>query len=84
MKQSHWKETESVLVYAPLWWHTKGLQQTATGYGRKLTTPYKVEHNGRMYRVYAIQFSNLGTLYILPKGEPLYLASSRTSVYGSE
>jgi len=72
------KETDSQLVYKPLWWHERGLQQTASGYGRKLTTPYKVEHNGRLYRVYCVCFSNSGSLYILPGGKPLYLASSNT------
>ena len=68
-----YKETDSHLVYSPLWWHERGLQQTASGYGRKLTTPYKVEHNGRLYRVYCVCFSNAGSLYILPGGERLYL-----------
>ena len=60
-------------VRAPLWWHDKGLQQTATGYGSKLTTPYKVEHNGRLYRVYCICWSNIGSLYIISKGQHLYI-----------
>jgi len=41
----------------PLWWHTQGLSQTASGYGRKLVTPRKALHNGRYYRVYATCFS---------------------------
>jgi len=73
-----YKETPSHLIDAPLWWHLEGRSQTATGYGRKLTTPYKVEHNGRLYRVYCVCFSNSGTLYILPGGVPLYLADSNT------
>ena len=73
-----YKETESQLIYSPLWWHERGLQQTASGYGRKLTTPYKVEHNGRLYRVYCICFSNSGSLYILPGGKPLYLSCRNT------
>ena len=68
-----YKETDSHLIYAPLWWHERGLQQTASGYGSKLTTPYKVEHNGRLYRVYCVRWSNAGSLYILPGGERLYL-----------
>ena len=60
-------------ILAPLWWHDKGLSQTASGYGSKLTTPYKVEHNGRLYRVYCVCWSNSGTLYIQSKGENLYI-----------
>jgi len=57
----------------PLWWHDRGLQQTASGYGSKLTTPYKAEHNGRFYRVYCICWSNAGSLYIISKGQKLYI-----------
>lgn len=58
-------ETVSVPVKKSiLWWQEKGLQQTATGYGRKLTTPYMVQWEGRWRRVYCCQFSNAGTLYI--------------------
>ncbi len=60
-------------IEAPLWWHTKGLMQTATGYGRKLTQSYKVKYNGRFYRVYATCFSNVASLYIIVKGENLYI-----------
>ena len=66
---------EAKLTWAPLWWHEKGLQQTASGYGKKLTTPWKAHHNGRLYRVYCVCFSNAGTLYILPGGKPVYIFS---------
>ena len=69
-------EGDAQLIDAPLWWHLKGLSQTSTGYGRKLTTRYKVRHNGRLYRVYCVCFSNSGTLYILPGGTPLYIRDS--------
>jgi len=59
------------LTDAPLWWHLKGLSQTATGYGTRLTTPYKVKFNGRWRRVYCIQFSNAGTLYIGKRSDNL-------------
>lgn len=51
-------------IMAPLWWQSKNLQQTASGYGRRLTTPYKVEVNGKWRRVYCCCYSNNGTLYI--------------------
>ena len=66
-------EKEPDFQYHPLWWHLEGRQQTASGYGRKLTTPYKIEYNGRLYRVYCICFSNAGTYYILPAGKPVYI-----------
>ena len=67
-------------VEAPLWHHKRGLShhkrglsQTATGYGHKLATVYKVRHNGRWYRIYCHCFSNSGSLYIVSKGERLYI-----------
>ena len=58
-----------------LWWQKQGLQQTATGYGRKLVTPYMLTVPGaaRPYRVYAICFSNVASFYILRNGERLFL-----------
>lgn len=58
-----------------LWWQKQGLQQTATGYGRKLTTEYmlRVPDSPRPYRVYAVCFSNVASFYILRKGERLFL-----------
>lgn len=52
------------LIEAPLWWQLIGLQQTASGYGSRLVTPYKVKFNDRWRRVYCRQYSNAGTLYI--------------------
>ena len=52
------------LTAAPLWWHEKGLSQTASGYGSRLTTPYMVRFNNKWRRVYCRIYSNIGTLYI--------------------
>lgn len=49
---------------SPLPWQRQGLQQTASGYGKRLATPYMVQVLGRWHRVYSYQFSNIGTLYI--------------------
>ncbi len=43
----------------------RGLSYTATGYGHKIPTTYKVKHNNRWKRVYCRVFSNIGSLYIL-------------------
>lgn len=55
-------------IERPLWWQIKGLQQTRTGYGGKLTTRYKALVGNREYRVYCMLYSNSGTLYILING----------------
>ena len=46
---------------------------TGTGYGSKIQTSWKYKHNNRLYRVYAICFSNCASHYILSKGERIYL-----------
>ena len=64
------------LVLDPLPWQKAGLQQTATGYGSKLTTAWRTEYNGRLYRVYSFCFSNASTPYILVKGRPMVLRNT--------
>jgi hypothetical protein len=61
------------LIDAPLEWQVKGLCETATGYGSKLTTRYKIEHNGKLYRVYASCYGNCSSLYIMEHGKRIYL-----------
>ena len=57
--------TKCEVIEVPLWWQSKGLQYTATGYGSKIPTKYKMRLNKKLYRVYCSVFSNIGTLYIL-------------------
>ena len=45
-------------------WQKLGRLETASGYGMRLTTPYKVWFKNRWRRVYCAQFSNIGTTYI--------------------
>ena len=52
----------------PLWFHLRGLSQTASGYGGKLATATMVHHLGRWRRLYVMQWSNSGTAFILVKG----------------
>ena len=63
----------TTLIDAPLAWQARGLQETATGYGSKLTTRYKVEHNGKLYRVYASCYGNCSSLFIMEHGKRIYL-----------
>lgn len=67
----------------PLWWHLQGLQQTATGYGRRLTTRYKVRYEGRLYRVYATCFSNVASNWIVAKGAKLHIADHQLPATGT-
>jgi hypothetical protein len=57
----------------PLWWQLQGLQQTATGYGGKLTTSRMIRYAGRWRRIYCMCYSNSGSCYILVKGETIFV-----------
>lgn len=54
-------------VDAPMWFHKHGLQETTSGYGKRLNTGKKLWFNNRLYRVYCCIFSNNGTCYIRTK-----------------
>ena len=67
-------ETPFTVSVKRLWWQEKGLRQTATGYGRKLTTEYMLHRTGeRALRVYAVCFSNVASFYVLIGGKALYV-----------
>lgn len=61
------------LIDSPLDWQRQGLQQTATGYGRKLTSRYKIRYNGKDYRLYATCFSNAASHWFITFGEKVYV-----------
>lgn len=54
-------------------WQKLGLQQTASGYGLKLTTTKQVRFNNRWYRIYATCISNVSSCFICSKGQKLYI-----------
>lgn len=55
------------LIFDPPAWMKMGLQETASGYGKRLNSGYKISFNGRKYRVYVCIFSNSGTSYFITK-----------------
>lgn len=62
------------LLHAPLVWQERGLQQTASGYGRKLTTEWKISYNGKLYRLYCTCFSNAGSVWFMSKGKKIFVS----------
>lgn len=64
-------DVEATLINAPLWWHERGLQKTASGYGTKIETSHKVNYLGRDRRVYADCYGNNAHCYIIMKGEKI-------------
>lgn len=67
--------TKEDFIDSPLWWQKQGLMETATGYGSKLTTRYKVQYEGKLRRVYAICHSNCSSLFINVKKQKLFIGS---------
>ena len=52
-----------------LYHHKAGLSYTATGYGDKLPTVYKIRVQGRWRRVYSRCFSNVSSEYVIINGQ---------------
>lgn len=73
MKDEMGNYVEREMVYSPTEWQKQGLQQTATGYGSKLNTGYKVAYFGKFRRVYAVCYSNAASLYVMFNGQRRFL-----------
>jgi hypothetical protein len=57
------------IVDAPMWWHLRGLSETASGYGKRLNSGRLVKlPDGRTRRMYVTIFSNIGTCWIVLDG----------------
>lgn len=58
---------------APLWWQTRGLSYTRSGYGSRIPTSRMARLEGeKLYRrVYCRIYSNVGTCYVRVKGREL-------------
>jgi hypothetical protein len=67
-------ESTKDLVDCPLPWQLQGLHETACGYGRKLTLPYKINYNGQLYRLYCTQISNAGSVWFISKGVKVFVS----------
>ncbi len=63
----------SDLVDDPPDWMKQGLQQTASGYGRRLNTGRKIHYCGRLYRLYATCYSNVASVWFTVKGVKIYV-----------
>jgi hypothetical protein len=61
------------LIDEPLDWQKRGLQQTATGYGAKLTSRYKINFEGKLYRLYVTQYGNAGSTWFRVRGRKIFV-----------
>ena len=64
----------SELVYDPPEWMKRGLQETASGYGKRLNSGLKISFNGKLYRIYVTIFSNAGTCWFVTKGRRIIVS----------
>lgn len=58
----------------PTRWQDKGLSYTASGYGSKIPTRWKIKYNGLWRRVYCRIYSNVGTCYVVINGESVIVS----------
>ncbi len=61
------------LIEKPLWFHKQGLQETVSGYGKKLTSSKMLKVGKRFYRIYVMCYGNSGSAYIVKNGKTLFL-----------
>ena len=68
-------EDDYDLLCKPLSWHLDGLNETAVGYGSKLTTSNMIRFHGekRVYRVYCTCYGNVSSCWIKRHGLIWYL-----------
>jgi hypothetical protein len=62
------------LIEAPPEWMKRGLQETASGYGSKLNSGFKISFNGKIYRIYTTIWSNCGTNWFVSKGRKIIVS----------
>ena len=63
----------SELVIKMLDWQKRGLQETATGYGSKLTTSLMIHFEGKMRRIYCTCYSNAGSCWFRWGGDKVFI-----------
>ncbi len=68
------KEYRKDLILDQLDWQKRGLQQSATGYGAKLTTGYKINFNGKLFRVYCTCYGNAGSCWFISRGRKIFVS----------
>lgn len=54
-------------------WQRLGLQYTASGYGKKIPSPYKINFAGKLYRIYTTIFGGAGSSWFTAKGRKIYV-----------
>lgn len=72
------------ILSRPLWWHSAGLSQTASGYGAKLISSRCVQlPDGKIRRIYVTQWGNAGSAWITLGGRRVHLADCGGTLEGA-
>lgn len=64
----------SQLVVCELPWQKRGLQETASGYGARLTSSFKIHFEGKLHRLYVTQYGNSGSHWFKTKGTKIFVS----------
>ena len=62
------------LVEDLLPWQKRNLQETATGYGARRTSSYKISFEGKLRRLYVTCYSNSGSTWFMHKGRKIFVS----------
>lgn len=73
IKNEEGRYVEREFCWRPTAWQLQGLHETATGYGARLNSGYKVHYAGKLRRVYAVCYSNCASYYVLIAGARVFL-----------
>lgn len=73
VRDNHIVTDKSELVHCPTDWQKMGLMETASGYGARLNSGYKISFNGKLYRVYTTIYGNAGSSWFKVKGRKIYV-----------
>lgn len=73
VRDNHIAADKSELVYSPTKWQKQGLMETASGYGARLNSGYKISYCGKLYRIYTTIYGNAGSSWFKVKGRKIYV-----------
>jgi len=57
----------------PLDWQKRGLQETASGYGARLRSTYKIHFEGKLRRIYHTCYGNASSAWIKVRGVKVFI-----------
>ena len=63
----------SDLLSCPLQWQVQGLSRTASGYGAKIASQYKILFERQLRRVYVTCYGNASSSWFMVKGKKIFL-----------